>query len=1461
MIQLAILPFVGFGMAVSALKFAMAINRSAPSTLLCCAEAVSWVLLLIHSVSLSICPVPTTSFSIAWRAGLSGVIILLFAIFQGYVTIAHGDMEISLAILIGAEAGASIMCILLCFMIPRRPDVFYKGVMVDRQNTTSLVSWISFSWMEIVLRKSERTGSLTIDDLPELDHTTRGESLNQSWSIPLERHKVANAWGLWFTILRSHGPALIGQAIITTLQSVFAFLPQLALLRILTLLESRQLEGSRDPPWLPVTGLGLSLIASATLETFKYWFSYNKLSVRIQQQLSLMVFHKTVHMSGGFGGDMLNHDGPTNHAQDPINMVAVDVKSVADFFCFFFLIYESPMKLGLASAFLIYLLGWQSLLAGIAVLSLFMLFNVFAGWRYSQWQRVLMQFRDNRQQALAEMLRGIRQVKLSANESRWEDKINNLRNTEMKAQWSVCLWQIAFVSMYSISPVLLSVTCLSVYVLLSGHLSASTAFTSISVLASIEVAMTILPDIISLFLNAQVSMQRIQTYLSQPGHVSDVVLSNNIAFQDATVAWPGCRDGSGVIKQLNLHFPRHELSIITGPTGSGKSLLLATILGETDIIDGTVSAPSSLPFEEISHPSTAESWLTESAVAFVPQSPWLRNTTIRENILFGLPMDKTRYVEVVFACALTNDFDSLPNTDQTEISSEGANLSGGQRWRVCLARALYSRAQTLLMDDIFSALDVHTREHVYQHVLCGELLRGRTCILATHHLDLCVPQAKYLVRLQSGALESAVSLTGAQSAAHAGMAVDAHAGISNLRFDKYGECPAASVSCTKAGEQSLPQTSATIMAKALYVFLQEGGNVLQWGSLVMAFLLYGACMLGRSWWLHIWVDRYEEKGRSFTGFKNNTAKQGNPDPPVAYYVLVYLAISALACIFGACRTYFSLSAALRASQQLFRKMLWAVIRAPLHWHDQVPMGNILSRFSADLNILDVRVGDDLRATLEYSIDVFMAVVAGAIVNPLLLIISAVLFGIYIRYASRFVPVSRQLKAVENAAKGPILEHMNSIHSGLTTVRAFGQVNVASEKFQDAVSRHARAFWHLWLLNRWLGFRINIIGAAFSAGSAMLMACLSDVSPSMAGFAISFTIDVSLTMALSLRRYVNLEQGMNSLARIHEHSVIQPEGGGCDEDSIELFRNKLHTWPQRGKLEVSQLVARHASHLPPVLDNVSFTVPPNTRVGVVGRTGAGKSSLGLALFRFLDASSGRILIDDIDISQIPLEPLRRRLAIIPQCPALFRGNVRSNLDPFDEHDDSVLLAALQAVGWQEKVTSTCVDIGDSSCSPGISTIPDGEVSEVERDEYRPNRNIKGRGNPLDQAIRDDGENLSQGQQQLLCLARAVISKPKIAILDEATSAVDKSTDDHIQRALRSAFGESETTLLVIAHRLKTIVDSDMLLVMDSGRIVESGSPRELLQRQDGYFRAMVEQDRERELLENLVLRPGSSNDLV
>ncbi|KAE8328472.1 P-loop containing nucleoside triphosphate hydrolase protein [Aspergillus sergii] len=647
----------------------------------------------------------------------------------------------------------------------------------------------------------------------------------------------------------------------------------------------------------------------------------------------------------------------------------------------------------------------------------------------------------------------------------------------------------------------------------------------------------------------------------------------------------------------------------------------------------------------------------------------------------------------------------------------------------------------------------------------------------------------------------------------------------------------SSEAAEKASEWDLNFSKPSVAS----AFSKEGGSIFQWLFLAGSFIGFSGLMLAK--WIHIWTDDFQASAP----LPGQVAEQAAAQHSVFYYLSVYITLSVVACAFGTGRIYITFSVTFRASQSLFHKMLSSMLHAPLPWHDNTSLGHVLSRFSADFNVLDAQVGGQLCTTLEYLTDVATALIAGTIANPFLLIITTILLTMYLWCARQYIKASRQLKDLGNDAKGPLLEELESTISGLSSVRAFGQVNLAVQRFQDKVGRHARAFWHLCLLNRWLGFRINVMGAAFSALSAAMVAYMPGVSPSAAGFAIGFTILISFSMAFSIRSYVNLEQGMNSVKQIHSLTAIQTEQDkGHDQDLP-------HGWPREGKLEVSQLFVEHAAHLPPVLKGIDFTIAPNSRAGVIGHTGAGKSSLILALVRFLEASHGTIMVDNVDISQVSLYRLRSQLAIIPQHPVLFRGTVRSNLDPFGEYDDAVLAGALQAVGWHQNheyedsaSESTFARRASSTEFARESVV--GEGADTEHDCLLTEENTE---KVLDQPIADCGENLSHGQQQLLCLARAIIRRPKILVMDEATSPVDNSTDDLIQRSLRSALGQYQTTFLVIAHRLKTIADSDMVLVMNDGMIVESGSPKELLHRDQSCFRSMVYQDPEREMLENII----------
>lgn len=445
------------------------------------------------------------------------------------------------------------------------------------------------------------------------------------------------------------------------------------------------------------------------------------------------------------------------------------------------------------------------------------------------------------------------------------------------------------------------------------------------------------------------------------------------------------------------------------------------------------------------------------------------------------------------------------------------------------------------------------------------------------------------------------------------------------------------------------------------------------------------------------------------------------------------------------------------------------------------------------------------------------------VSPYIILLAFILLGICLHIAVRYLNGAREVKRLESNAKSPVFEQFGSALTGVGTIRAFDKSSVYISRMFAKIDDHSSAFWHLWLFNRWMGWRMQFVGGFFATIVASLIIAMPGMDAALAGFALAFSLEYSGTVIWTIRYYTNLELDMNAAERVIEYSNLPTESlDGVDPPAA---------WPSEGKLEVKDLVVGYAPDLPAVLKGLTFNVQRNERIGVVGRTGAGKSSLTLALFRFLEAREGTIYVDNVDISTIKLHALRSRLAIIPQDPVLFSGTVRSNLDAFDEHSDSELRDALERV-----------HLVTPSSSSSTTNIPGIANSTADS-----NQNINPF-NSLTSAISEGGLNLSQGQRQLLCLARAIVSRPKIMVLDEATSAVDMATDALIQRSIREEF--SDSTLIVIAHRLSTIADFDKILVMDEGRVGEFGTPKELMQ-QNGIFAGMVGESGEREKLEKMI----------
>ncbi|KAH8690869.1 P-loop containing nucleoside triphosphate hydrolase protein [Talaromyces proteolyticus] len=1387
---------------------------------------------------------------------------------------------------------------LYCIILPRRPDVYFEGQLVDQQFTVSVLSRFTFTWAGTLLQYAVKNRKLDPGSLPKLPLPTRAHILRANFERAIGSRKI------WKAIIFAHLKPIILQMMLTIVTCILSLGPQVALYNILNSMEARGTDSwAALQSWFWVLALGILILAASSVESWLFWVRCYYLGLPIYQALSATIFAKSMrrkdakHTKKSKDADTPDasskvllkeeeeeddEEALKKNRQSIINLVAVDARRISDFATFSYLIPLAIMKVLLGCGFLIKILGWRSALAGLGVSVLITPFNIYAAKKYTSAQDRLMKARDQKMAVVTEVLQGIRQIKFSALEKQWQNRIAEVRETELIALWTAFLYNIGLISIWILGPVGLSAISLTVYAMIHGGLEASVAFTAMSVFGSLELSLAIVPEMMANGLEAMVSADRIDKYMRTPDKIINTVPAENIAFENATVAWPADQtEGQAsdedrfTLRNLDVAFPTKGLSVVSGRTGSGKSLLLSSLLGECDVLEGTIKVPVPPPISDrFDHLATPSNWIIDSAIAYVAQIPWVENATIKDNILFGLEFEEERYRKVLFACALQKDFDMLPDGELTDIGANGVNLSGGQRWRVSFARALYSRAGILIMDDIFSALDAHTGRHVYEHALTGDLGQNRTRILVTHHVALCLPRTDYSVLLENGRVKYAGTIdeltksnhledilreeNAAEEEDHVADKVDEvlndeetnlHKAISNTphQHPSTGTIGAfaepTKIKPPKKFIEEERRETGRVKLSVYAAYLSKGGHWTYWLLACVVYLSNSMLVIGRAWWVNIWTSSssstqaHPELFPALLQHSMNRTIPAHQDDDLAMYLSVYVGISVLSCVIGTARYYFTLNAAVKGARGLFNGLVYAVLRAPLRWLDTVPLGRILNRFTADFHMIDSRLGYDIGFTASKVLEVLGILVAGVLVSPVVAIFAMALLLVSLKVAMTYFPGAREIKRIESVSKSPVFEQFGSSLAGLVTIRAFSKSDTYIGIIYNKINGHAQAWCNMWLFNRWLGFRMSLIGAIFATFTAALVVYVPGITASLAGFALSFALQFNSAVSMALRQYASTELNMNATERVIEYSNIELENqGGADAPAA---------WPTEGRLEVNNLVVGYAPDQPPVLNGLSFAIEKNQRVGVVGRTGAGKSSLTLALFRFLEAREGQILIDGLDVAKIKLHDLRSRLAIIPQDPVLFSGTIRSNLDPFSEYNDQDLYDALTRVHLisdDDDILSTHSTTSQHQESTGATT-PDTATATATA-----NANIF---TSLSATISEGGLNLSQGQRQLLCLARAIVSRPKIMVLDEATSAVDMDTDALIQQSIRTEFGRNATTLLVIAHRLSTIADFDQILVMDAGKAVEFGPPKDLMGINGGLFKNLVENSGEKDVLEKMI----------
>uniref|UniRef100_A0A8C9FBP1 Canalicular multispecific organic anion transporter 1 n=1 Tax=Pavo cristatus TaxID=9049 RepID=A0A8C9FBP1_PAVCR len=1076
---------------------------------------------------------------------------------------------------------------------------------------------------------------------------------------------------------------------------------------------------------------------------------------------------------------------------ETVNLMSADAQRFMEMANFVHQLWSSPLQIIVSIIFLWGELG-PSVLAGLAVMVLLIPINGFLVNKSKDVQVRNMKNKDERMKIMSEVLNGIKILKLFAWEPSFEKRINEIRACELKDLLKFSYLQSVSIFVFSCAPFLVSLASFAVYILVDENnvLDAQKAFTSISLFNVLRFPMAMLPLVLSSMVQTNVSKERLERYLggedldtSAIHH--DSIPGSAVRFSEATFTWE--QDGNAVIRDVTLDIKPGSLVAVVGAVGSGKSSLISAMLGEMENIKGHINIQGSL--------------------AYVPQQAWIQNATLKDNILFGSELDEARYQKVIKACALLPDLELLPAGDQTEIGEKGINLSGGQKQRVSLARAVYNDADIYILDDPLSAVDAHVGKHLFEHVLGPKgLLQKKTRILVTHSISF-LPQVDNIVVLVAGAVSEHGSYStllanrgafaqflNSYGSQEEGAAEETTAGTGNATGYRGHVClevlKAPRCDSLKAQEEPVKKGQKLIEKEAVETGRVKFSMYLQYLRAVglgfsfciaMSYVGDYAAYVGTNLWLSAWTDDAER-------YQNETYPVQQRDLRIG----VFGALGVSQALFLFLATILSSHGAVQASRIVHEQLLSNILRVPMSFFDTTPTGRIVNRFAKDIFTVDETIPMSFRSWLNCFMGIISTLLMIALATPFFLVVIVPL-GIFYYFVLRFyISTSRQLRRLDSVTRSPIYSHFGETVSGLPVIRAYGHQQRFLEQNEKTLDINQKTV-HSWIVsNRWLAIRLEFVGSLVVFFSALLaVISKNSLGGGIVGLSISSALNVTQTLNWLVRVSSELETNIVAVERVHEYTKVKREAPWVTD------KRPPHGWPSKGEIQFVDYKVRYRPELELVLLGITCNIGSTEKVGVVGRTGAGKSSLTNCLFRVLEAAGGKIIIDGLDIATIGLHDLRQNLTIIPQDPVLFTGTLRMNLDPFDQYTDEEVWKALELAHLK------------------------AYVQEL------PER--------LQHNVSEGGENLSVGQRQLVCLARALLRKAKILILDEATAAVDLETDHLIQTTIRSAF--ADCTVLTIAHRLHTIMDSNRVMVMHAGKIVEFDSPEKLLQKQS-VFSAMA-----------------------
>ncbi|KAF9143708.1 hypothetical protein BGX30_014957 [Mortierella sp. GBA39] len=1114
--------------------------------------------------------------------------------------------------------------------------------------------------------------------------------------------------------------------------------------------------------------------------------------------------------------------------------------------------FSIPLEICIATWLLYLQLGW-SCFGGVGTVILVMPMQLWIAKRLSRARDEKLTAMDNRIRLINEVLSGVKIVKLYGWESSFRDKIAVFRQLELAILHTIGVIFSYMNILFSSMTLLMALVSFSLYATVGGpgftpgEINSQTIFVSVTLFGLVNRPIGMISYIMGDTIGLYVSSRRIQGYLLAEELSEDQVDRSGelpqdhavapIEIQGATFGWDkeqqqqqpqfdttedatkgsALSSADATLRNITLSVDCGNLTAIVGRVGQGKTSLFGAMIGDMYKWKGTIRM--------------------SGRIAYVPQQAWIVNATLQDNVTFGAPFDKIKYERIIYASGLKPDIEMLPAGDQTEIGERGINLSGGQKQRVSLARAAYQDADIYLLDDPLSAVDAHVDQHLWQNLIGPRgLLKDKTRLLVTHGIHH-LSEVDQIVVIKDGEISETGRYQELLDARNAFYQLIQDYSVACKETDE-ANCEAETIyeveiSTSSAAHEAkaekvekadnnadLTDEEAMVVGSIQWpiykIFTKAAGyrNMLQ---AVALFVVIQGCQIGTNIWLQNWIKVAA------------TSTHG-----IGYYMGIYsvLVVIFMGLIF--CASYkIIVMACVQASDRLHSKLLTSILRMPMNFFDTTPIGRVLNRFSSDIFSIDEMICWTFFDMFMFGGSVIGSLVVIATTTPVFLAIVPPVFVTYVFVMSYYIAASRAFKRIESVARSPMYQHFSETLSGVSTIRVVG----CSQRFIDENasrsddSSNAHFVWAMG--NRWLNVRLECLGSVIVLGASVFaVLARKTLSPSMVGMSLSYALTITQDISWLVRGMCESQFHLVAVERIDEYAKKNQEAPNVTD--VALPKN----WPAEGRLSFKSYSTRYRQGMDLVLKKVSFDVLPGEKIGIVGRTGAGKSSLTLALFRIIEAANshwakashngadmdedpakaaevtglekveveedgGSIWIDGIDISTVGLETLRQHLAIIPQDPTLFVGTVRENLDPFDQTPDSELWEALERAHLKEYI---------SSMTGGLSY----EVTQ-------------------------NGDNFSVGQRSLICLARALLRKTKILVLDEATAAVDVETDELIQRTIRTEF--KDRTILTIAHRIKTVMDSDKILVLEKGRVEEYESPSELLKRKESLFYRLAEQARE------------------